>query len=296
MQYCIDYGHDPELAYCDHSFEEPELKYYSEKCGVFRAGYLVEDDEPENCCGFLYWKHNNIRNRKTIINFFKGEELIFSRETAMKAMLIMYGDGETENNTFFVVNDNFKLSIYNMKNELVREPFLCSEFPIALKKVSDKYAICIGDDMCGSKQGSLINLDMFFGFLNDGESRAYDDSREPIYMNWNYFTYKEDYKGSVVYMPVYAKPEGFIVMNLYTKEILPTPVSYDDAFFQKFDFYDDEKYKKELQNSLDIIKTVCGVDIDANTLTTLVLNNGGSLSIPVKNDDTVYLPQVNDTN
>lgn len=203
------------------------------KFGIFRAEYLIVDDEPLECCGTLYWKHPNLRSRLTKIIFYKNNEVIFTNESSsMKSCLILYGDGVTEENTFYLYNQMGKIKIHNMKNEYIKNPTLGPDMIVSIKQINDKYAIAIYEEMCTCDRFTgLINLDILFTENKDSSKiRYYDNSRLyiPIY----------DKDPLLKYKPLYCNENGLIVKNLFTNKILDSPINFDDIFNELFDFYE----------------------------------------------------------
>jgi hypothetical protein len=54
-------------------------------------------------------------------------------------------------------------------------------------------------------------------------------------------------------MPVASNQNGFIVLNVKTKEVFPRIVTYDEAFNQDFDFYEENANETQLETILNML-------------------------------------------
>lgn len=73
---------------------------FIERCGIFKVEYLLENAEPLDTCCFSSFNFNNKNN--VIATFYKNDQIIFRKENlSNKPCIILYGDGTTENQTFF---------------------------------------------------------------------------------------------------------------------------------------------------------------------------------------------------
>lgn len=221
---------------------------FIEKCGIFRVEYYLENTEPLDTCCFSSFNFNN--KNIVIATFYKNDQIIFRKENLSdKPCIILYGDGITENQTFFLIREESTLNIYNMLNEKIRIPNLTTDILLDVKRLNSKYAVSIGEDMhTGYRYTGLINLDILFS-QNGTEKRIrpYDNSRVHVPIDW------ETYPDGVIYMPVSSNEVGFTVVNVKTKEVYPRIITYDEAFNEEFEFYDNSAEDEQMNMILNIL-------------------------------------------
>lgn len=254
--------------------------YYS--CGIFSVKYdTLSTMPPDNSFGLYSWKsfHLPIQTK-----FYKNNELLFIKEFTRSPSIVIHGDGITEKGTFFTFNDNSKLQIYNMNQELIRTVCIGSDIFVEFKRVNDKYAISIAEECCTYDPCTgLVNLDMLFGIKECDDKRPYDDSRVHVPLtceNQNYPTL----------VPVVATEKGFIVTNKndlpisyeFTEENL---VLYDDVFNGVVDFY-------EGSESIDLLESLGVSEENKNKINECMAENGSvNVSLEKLSDnekDTVF--------
>jgi hypothetical protein len=217
----------------------------NEKLGVYRAEYNIVNGEPINCCGlFVTWKDIG---SKEDITFYKNDNIIFTKKyTKVNSCMILYGDGETDENTFFLVNENNDLKIYNMKNEFIKSVILGPDTILCIKKINHKYAISIYEMRTGDRFTGLINLDILFVNNNNNTEEEkinpYDNSRIHIPIC------DEQLENDINYMPVACNSDGFIIKNVNKKELIPNIISFDDVYNYVFDFYEENVYDKQMED------------------------------------------------
>ena len=162
--------------------------------------------------------------------------------------MILYGDGETDENTFFLVNENNDLKIYNMKNEFIKSVILGPDTILCIKKINHKYAISIYEMRTHDRFTGLINLDILFVNNNNEEKiNPYDNSRIHIPIC------DEQLENDINYIPVACNSEGFIIKDVNKKELIPNIISFDDVFNNVFDFYEENSYDKQMENITNIL-------------------------------------------
>ncbi len=240
-----------------------------EEYGIYRAEYTITNDEPLDCCGvFIHWKSNIYYGETDHIKFYKNNELIFSKTTSPKPCLIIHGDGKTDENTFFLVREKYNLNIYNMENKFIKTVDLGPDMIVSVKKISPKYGVSIYEEMCTySRFTGLINLDILFKIEKEKDIRFYDNSRVHIPIGDGY-----GFSG-VQYLVVGSNSNGFIIMNKKTKEILPNLVSYDDAFNEVFDFYEENANENYMKHTCNIINKLTNTDITPEQLSNFIQSN-----------------------
>lgn len=248
-------------------------------CGVFSVKYeTLPDMPPENSFGLYHWKssHNTVN-----AYFFKNDELLFTKPFKCSPSIVIHGDGITENGTFFTFNDRTKaMSIFNMKNELIKVESLGADCFVELKRVSDKYAIAVTEEICTYDPfTSLINLDILFGIEQSVINRPYSNSREHVPLT-------KDQGNKLSLYPMIATNEGLIVLNKFdvnvnyqfTRENL---VLYDDIFNKKIHFYENVK-------NVDVLSVLGFSKNKKNEINNKVCNdstNSVSLSMENLNDE-----------
>lgn len=208
-------------------------------CGRFRAVYQVALATPVDSFGFDYWKGNCTYD--TDVSFYEGEELLFVQKSKMVPCLVIHclelGDQNKEN-TFFSIRIGYKLHIYNMGNEFVREACIGSDCLVDFKRVNQKYAIGSTEEMCTySPFTGLFNLNDFFS-QKDGDlkTKPYDNSRTHVPLR------TDDYNYSVLrYFPLICTESGFLMEDLKDESIKKEIVSYDSVHAGDFDFDDEDK-------------------------------------------------------
>jgi hypothetical protein len=235
LPYYFSRNYKPEYTF----FEERFCGMYIEKCGVFRVEYYLENAEPLDVCCFSSWRNSSLfdDNNNGIATFYKNDEIIFTKENLSTVpCILLHGDGQTENGTFFLIKDRAGpyLTINNMHNQPIRTTLLSAFELLDVKRLNSKFAVSIGEEICTHDRiTGLINLDILFS--QDGmeeQIRPYDNSRVHVPINWD--TYSDD----ILYMPVSSNDIGFTVLNVFTKEIYPRIITYEEAFNEDFEFYE----------------------------------------------------------
>lgn len=248
LPYYFSKDYKPEYTF----FEERFCGMYIEKCGIFRVEYYLENTEPLDTCCFSSWKNSSLfdDNNNGIATFYKNDEIIFTKENLSSVpCILLHGDGQTENGTFFLIKDRAGpyLTINNMHNQPIRTTLLGAFELLNVKRLNSKFAISIGEEICTHDRiTGLINLDILFS--QDGteeQIRPYDNSRVHVPINWE--NYSDD---DILYMPVSSNDIGFTVLNVNTKDIYPRIITYEEAFNEEFEFYDNSEEKENIKEKI----------------------------------------------
>lgn len=199
--------------------------------GIFSIKYSTVNTLAENIFGKGYWKSKN----KFLVSFYKNENLLFTKEiNGPSSGILIHGDGLNENKTFFTCCENYRLSIYNMNNELIKSINVGGDYFSEFKRVNEKYAIGEGQEGCTYYPfNGLFNLDILFGIEKSEKKRAYDNSRVHFPMS--------KHENKLLVTPIIARENGFEVEIIKSGEypwIKNNIVSYDDVFNGVADFYD----------------------------------------------------------
>lgn len=247
-------------------------------CGIFKVEYDVTDKmPPKNSFGLYHWKSSHV---PIAVSFFENNVLLFTKEFARSPSIVIHGDGQTRVNTFFTFNENYKLNIYNMNNEIVKSPCVGYDIFVEFKRVNNLYAIAHTEEICTYDPfTSLINLDIFFGLVECDKHRPYDNSRIHVPLT-------KECQNNPSIIPIVATQKGFIVENINDVKLNydfsePNLVLYEDAFCDtdnaKIDFYEDS-------NSVDIFNVL---EIENNTANKIMdsIHETGGVNLKINEND-----------
>ena len=204
--------------------------------------------------------------------FYFDDELIFEIELSGNC-LVLYGDGETFENTFYTSNEG-KIKIYNMKQEFIRETTIGHSTQKVLMKVNDKYMISnTSCPMTHDNTLGLINMKEFFNTDQEFLERPYDNARIGLPTD-----------GDEDYLPIIATKEGFVLYNPVTKTVVDDVLKYEDV--DDFDFYIGEYESKHESLIQAILQTSQPLNIDEDKLreqmdNISVVNKSGSAFISI---------------
>lgn len=158
-------------------------------------------------------------------------------------MLILYGDGETLEKTYYTIC-NKNIQIYNLRNELVRETTVGYNIQKELRKVNSKYMLSNTiDPYCSGYDPSLGLIDMTIFFDPEKHSTKtayYDNSRIGFAVNYGI-------------VPVIATKDGFVLKNFndFEKEYPILPYENVDNF--DFEPKTNEQFWDEINTALKIL-------------------------------------------
>lgn len=217
------------------------------------------------------WDYSNCTAK-----FYFNDKLIFEKELSGNC-LVLYGDGETFENTFYTNNNKNSIEIYDMNNKLIRETTIGHSTAKFLKKINNKYMLSnTSCPMTHDNTLGLINMEEFFNpepEFHTNYKRPYDNSRIGLPTE----SYDE-------YVPIIATNEGFVLYNPIKKEIVKDVLKYEDV--DDFDFYIGEYENKQESLIQTILSSSVALNIDENKLrekmsNISVVNKNGSSFINI---------------
>jgi len=208
--------------------------------GKFKAIYNVKNYYPNDSFGLYSWK-SGIGGKPIEISFYENETLLFTKTSTILPCLIVHcldNENQTRENTFFSTREEWKINIYNMNNEFIRQAKIGPDCIVDFKKVNDKYGIGITEEMCCKDPFTgLFNSDQFFNQKeNETVTKPYDNCRTAVCLRSDSQDFSE-----LRYFPLICTETGFVVEDLRTNEILSEIIPYDKVHSQEIDFYDNEK-------------------------------------------------------
>jgi hypothetical protein len=185
----------------------------------------------------------------------------------------LYGDGQTRENTFSACDRGCNVQIFNMNDEIIRETDIGGDCFVDFKQVSDKYAIALTEEMCTYDPFTcIIYLEDFIFPKENMPNRAYDNARTPMPLTSD--------SGWLLFVPISAEKDGFRVKNIKTDEILENLVSYEDAYNNKFNWYETADDDDNNDNNVIFQNVLKHLGITEEQATEIMIQNNGTLSIP----------------
>lgn len=216
---------------CDYP-ENINKQHIVHSCGIFSIKYTLVDHIPNNTFGLNCWKDST----ESLISFYSKDELAFTKEfKGPNTCIVIHGDGLTKEGTFFTFYNNYKVEIYNMNNNCLKEIYIGGDFPVDFKRVNDKYAIGKGEEGCTYAEfTALFELDILFGLRETTKKRPYNDSRV------HFPICSIEHKNRLNFIPMFCKHDGMIVEKNINGAVITEQFSYDDIFEGKIDFHNKE--------------------------------------------------------
>lgn len=185
---------------------------------------------PSDHFGLQSWKSSHSHVSAT---FYKNDIELFKKDV-YKNILFFHSDGEK---ILFIIYESDGINLYSfgiddkpikIKSKICIGP----DCVVGFQKVSPKYAIALTEEMCTySPFGSIFDLDGLMFQPDTEKLRPYNNFRVamPLY-NYDY----------IAYVPIEATPTGFVIWDVKNKVKLSSELSYDDAYADNFDFWEED--------------------------------------------------------
>lgn len=252
-----------------------------EGCGPYKVVY--KRYIPTDHFGLNNWKSCLSQASAT---FYKNDIALFKKDVYKDVLFFhtLFDSSEVR----FIINELDGINVYSFglngesdTNPIKIKSNICigPDCIVGFQKVSPKYAIALTEELCTySPFGSIFDLDKLM-FEADGKKiKSYNNFRTAMPI------YNDEF---IRYVPIEATPTGFVIWDIVNKVKLAEILSYDDAYADKFDFWEpdaDEQAETQLQNCLSFL----GVNIklpDEAVLDDMLIQHG-TVSIPLTPDNT----------
>lgn len=134
-------------------------------CGKFKIKYYGFDNR--EYFGVLGWKQSMCKNKH--VEFYENNTLLFTKEITRprEFHFVMYGDGITKENTFYLwietVNCSQSIKVNDFNDDHVKDAQLGPDQYVGTISLNDKYFVTITEEMCTySRFFGLVNKEQFF--------------------------------------------------------------------------------------------------------------------------------------
>jgi hypothetical protein len=222
--------------------EYPETDTYEQSCASI-GKYQIKYNSLKGPIGQKSWKSPCVGFDSTV-EFYEDGVMYHSEQFNRLAEIhpIIGGDGLSRETTYYIVCKNRKYCIYNMNHELVRETQLGGDIPVALVRVSPKYILAVGEEMCTySRFLGLVDSDVLFDTKQHSEHTCpYDNSRIGLPAE----CYEDES------FPIEATETGFVV-GVSTSDWTEF-VKYDDIY--DYDFNNPDFEGEHIDPNLEALK------------------------------------------